>query len=152
MRNSFFTLAFIAAIGLFAAGCAGPEQKFGRGLNNTFEVVRGGEFRRTIEQTAMFDSPEEGYTLGFIRGINRSAARVGIGLYEMITFPIPNHGGQVYDPICTNYLSPQPAYPDSFKPGLIEDSTFATDTAVGFGGGDVAPIIPGSRFRIFDNN
>jgi len=25
------------------------------------------------------------------------------------------------------------------------------DTALGFSGGDLAPMIPGSRFRIFDN-
>jgi hypothetical protein len=27
---------------------------------------------------------------------------------------------------------------------------FETDINLGFSGGDVAPIIPGSRFRIFD--
>ena len=27
----------------------------------------------------------------------------------------------------------------------------ATDTAIGFSGGDIAPLIPGSRFRIFEN-
>jgi hypothetical protein len=29
---------------------------------------------------------------------------------------------------------------------------FATDTNLGFSGGDVAPFIPGSRFRIFDTH
>jgi hypothetical protein len=28
---------------------------------------------------------------------------------------------------------------------------FDTDTYMGFSGGDVAPFIPGSRFRVFDN-
>ena len=28
---------------------------------------------------------------------------------------------------------------------------FDTDTYTGFSGGDVAPFIPGSRFRVFDN-
>jgi hypothetical protein len=44
-----------------------------------------------------------------------------------------------------------PIYPDSYKPSLIDDSTFHTDTALGFSGGDIAPFVPGSRFRIFDN-
>jgi hypothetical protein len=33
----------------------------------------------------------------------------------------------------------------------MADSLFATDTAIGYSGGDVAPFIPGSRFRIFEN-
>jgi putative exosortase-associated protein (TIGR04073 family) len=132
--------------GLLAAGCAGPEKKLGRGMNNFFEIVRGGEMRRTVEQSALFDSPATAYTTGFVRGFNRSMARAGIGLYEIVTFPIPS-----YDPIATKYLKSEPVYPDNFKPRLLADSMFATDTAIGFSGGDVAPMIPGSRFRIFDN-
>ena len=150
MRKSICTLASVAAFALFAVGCAGPEQKLGRGLNNTFEIVRAGEFRRTVEQTALWDSPEEGYTTGAVRGLNRTLARTGIGLWEIISFPFPNHE-KSYAPICTDYLTPQPAYPDSYKPGLIEDSTFNTDTAIGYSGGDIAPMIPGSRFHVFDN-
>jgi hypothetical protein len=41
-------------------------------------------------------------------------------------------------------------YPDSYTPKLIADPTFGPDGALGFSGGDVAPMIPGSRFRIFD--
>jgi len=33
---------------------------------------------------------------------------------------------------------------------LLEDPTFGPDAALGFSGGDIAPIFPGSRFRIFD--
>lgn len=132
--------------GFLAAGCAGPEKKLGRGMRNAFEVVRFGELHRTVEQTALFDSPAEAYTTGRIRGVNRSLARTGLGLYEIVTAPFPP-----YDPIFTNYLKPNPAYPDSYKPRLIGDSVFATDTALGFSGGDIAPFIPGSRFRVFDN-
>ncbi len=146
MRNSSALLGAVLLTGLLAAGCAGPEKKLGRGLNNVFEIVRMGECRRTTEQTALFDSPDTAYTTGVIRGLNRSFARVGVGLYEVVTFPIPS-----YDPVCTTYLKPNPVYPDNFKPGLIEDSAFATDTTIGFSGGDVMPFIPGSRFRVFDN-
>ncbi|MGN6642603.1 MAG: exosortase system-associated protein, TIGR04073 family, partial [Verrucomicrobiota bacterium] len=112
---------------------------------NTFEIVRGGEFRRTMEQTALFDSPDTAYSLGVVRGINRTLARTGLGIYEVVTAPFPP-----YDPQFTNYLAPGPVYPDSYTPGLIADSMFATDTYIGYSGGDVAPMIPGSRFRIFD--
>jgi hypothetical protein len=40
----------------------------------------------------------------------------------------------------------------SYKPGLVADSIYDTDTYSGYSGGDVAPIIPGSKFRIFDTH
>lgn len=147
MRKTLSLLAFVATVGALASGCANVERKFGRGLNNTFEIVRGGEFRRTVEQTALFDSPDEAYTTGFVRGVNRTLARTGIGLYEIVTAPIPP-----YDPLFTNYLAPAPVYPDNYQPALLEDSLFATDTYIGYSGGDVAPFVPGSRFRIFDTH
>jgi putative exosortase-associated protein (TIGR04073 family) len=97
-----------------------------------------------MEQTALFDSPNAAYTSGFVRGLNRTLARTGLGVFEIATFPLPP-----YHPIFTSYLSPRPAYPDNFKPGLVADSMYDTDTLVGFGGGDVAPKIPGSRFGVF---
>ncbi len=105
-----------------------------------------GEFRRTVEQTAIFDSPGAGYTTGAVRGFDRSIARTGIGLYEVVTFPFPP-----YTPVATRYLSPDPAFPESYKPLLVSDPLFRTDTYSGFSGGDIAPFIPGSRFKIFDN-
>ena len=145
MRKIIFPLVAVMAA-MFAAGCAGPESKLGRGVSNTFEAVRLGDMRRCIEQTAIFDSPAEGYTTGVIRGFDRSIARTGIGIYEVVTFPIPP-----YHPIATKYLTPGPVFPASYKPGLISDSLFDTDTYTGCSGGDVAPFIPGSRFRVFDN-
>jgi putative exosortase-associated protein (TIGR04073 family) len=145
MRKIIFPLLTVAAA-LFAVGCAGPEDKLGRGISNSFEAVRLGELRRSVEQTAVFDSPSAGYTTGFIRGLDRSIARTGIGLYEIVTFPIPP-----YHPVATKYLTPGPAIPDSYKPGLAADPLFETDTYAGFSGGEVAPFIPGSRFRVFDN-
>lgn len=146
MRNVIPFLAVAVLAGLFTSGCAGPEAKLGRGLSNTFEIVRMGEMRRTVEQSTVFDSPGDGYTTGIIRGFDRSMARTGLGLFEIATFPIPP-----YEPRLTKYLAPEPAYPDSYKPGLISGSTFNTDTYVGFSGGSIAPWIPGNRFRVFDN-
>jgi hypothetical protein len=42
-------------------------------------------------------------------------------------------------------------FPASYTPGLWDDGIFHPNTAVGFGGGDVAPFFPGSRFRVFDH-
>jgi putative exosortase-associated protein (TIGR04073 family) len=144
MQKSAFFLGASLLVGVLASGCAGPEKKFGRGVSNLFEIVRMGEVRRSVEQTALFESPDIAYTTGFFRGLNRSLARTGVGVFQVVTFPIPP-----YDPIWTSYLTPNPVYPDSYKPRLIEDSTFSTDTAIGFSGGDIAPFVPGSRFSIF---
>jgi putative exosortase-associated protein (TIGR04073 family) len=146
MRISTCLLSAALALTVLGPGCAGPEQKFGRGLNNITEFVRMGELRRSMEQTAIFESPEVGYTRGFVEGLNRSIARTAIGAFEIVTFPIPRYG-----PHFTNYLSPNPVFPDSYRPGLIADPTFQPDAYVGFSGGEVAPFVPGSRFRIFDN-
>jgi len=145
---SLLALAGMAA--LFTSGCAGPEQKLGRGVSNTLEITRMGEMRRSIEQTAIFESPSAGYTAGAVSGLDRTLARTGLGLFEIVTFPIPMPETG-YGPMFTSYLKPGPVYPDSYKPGLISGSTFDTDTYTGFSGGDVAPYIPGSRFRVFDN-
>jgi len=146
MQKSASLLGAVLLVGVLATGCAGPEKKFGRGMNNIIEIVRMGDMRRTMEQSALFESSDTAYGKGFISGLNRSLARTGVGIYEVVTFPIPS-----YDPVWTSYLTPNPVYPDSYKPRLIEDSNFATDTHIGFSGGDVAPFIPGSRFHIFDN-
>jgi len=147
MRNALFFLGVVTLAALLTPGCAGPEAKLGRGMNNFSEIARGGELRRTMEETAVFDSPDTAYTTGFVRGFDRTMARTGVGLYEIVTFPFPP-----YHPLFTKYLAPEPVYPDNYKPGLLSDSLFDTDTYVGFSGGDVAPFVPGSRFKVFDNN
>jgi len=140
----FLTVVTLAA--LLTSGCAGPEQKLGRGMNNFYEIVRMGEMRRSIEQTAVLESPDAGYTTGVVRGFDRSLARAGLGVFEIVTFPLPPYG-----PMFTSHFKPEPVYPESYKPGLVSDSLFDTDTYTGFTGGDVAPFLPGSRFKIFDN-
>ena len=109
------------------------------------EFARLGEIRRSVEQTALFEQPGGHYTAGFIKGLNKSFARTGVGIYEVVTSPFPP-----YDPVFTDYLSPNPVYPDNYHPDILDDALFATDTNMGFSGGDVAPYIPGSRFKIFN--
>lgn len=145
MRKNVFVLLAAAVSAWLVVGCAGPEQKLGRGMNNFKEIIRMGEMRRTMEQTALFESPERAYTTGAVKGFNRSMARFGIGVYEILTAPIPS-----YEPICTTYLSPEPVYPDNYKPNLIALPMYESATSLGFSGGDIAPMVPNSRFRVFD--
>jgi putative exosortase-associated protein (TIGR04073 family) len=159
MRNMTFLFAAIAAAaGL--TGCQGPEEKLGRGLDNTLEVARWGDMRQSVEQNAVFSAPDVTYTYGLVHGFDQSLKRIGLGVWETATFLIPNYSFDDsrwnYGPILTHvsqYVDGVPAnpqYPDSYRPGLISGSTFDTDTYTGFSGGDVAPFIPGSRFQIFD--
>ncbi len=118
----------------------------GRGLNNTMEIVRWSEMGRSIEQCSVFDGPNAGFTTGVVKGFDKTLARTGVGLYEIITAPIPPYG-----PVWTTYLTPAAAYPDSYKPGLRDAQSLNTDDRVWFSGGTIMPWIPGNRFRVFDN-
>jgi putative exosortase-associated protein (TIGR04073 family) len=147
MRNIFPFLATLVIAAAVSSGCSSAEKKLGRGVSNMTEFARLGEMRRSIEQTGLFDQPGGHYATGFIRGLNKSLARTGVGIYEVVTAPFPP-----YDPVFTDYLSPNPGYPDNYRPDLIDDSLFATDTDMGFSGGDVAPYVPGSRFKVFNTH
>jgi putative exosortase-associated protein (TIGR04073 family) len=160
----FALVVAVVAVAAFT-GCMGPERKLGRGIANVTEVVRMGEMRRSMEQTALWYGPDASYTYGLIHGMNRSLARIGLGVVETVTFPIPPYDplftptGPVYPDYSVRntkdwggmFLPASPSYPENNRPGLLEDSLYSTDRALGFSGGDVAPFIPGSRFHIFDN-
>jgi len=148
MRTAICLMVVLAGFALLNSGCSGPERKLGRGIRNATEFARMGEMRRSVEQTALWDGADAGYTTGLVRGFNRSVARTAVGVYEIATFPIPFP--KYYDPCYPYYLSPDPVYPDSHKPNLLADPIFGPDTALGFGGGDIMPFIPGSRFHIYD--
>jgi len=75
----------------------------------------------------------------------KRSAKAGVGFIEIVTAPFPP-----YDPLFTNYLAPAPVYPDNYMPDLLSDSMFATDTSLGFSGGELAPHVPGSKFGIFN--
>jgi len=146
MRHTFSLLAIIGLTAVLTSGCAGPEKKLGRGVSNSMEFARMGEIRKSLEQDALFNDGHTSYATSFLRGFNSTLARTCMGVYEIATFPIPP-----YDPVATTVVKPGTVWPDNYRPRLPAGPIFATDTFVGFSGGDVAPGIPGSRFRIFDN-
>src|SRR5436305_1506319 len=129
-----FALSLLLAIlTMAAAGCMGPERKLGRGIANFTEIARMGELRRSMEQSALWYGPDVAYSYGFVHGITRTAARTGLGVVEIVTFPFPP-----YDPMfaSTNAIYPDysvrnttdwggmtipanPVYPENNKPGLM---------------------------------
>jgi putative exosortase-associated protein (TIGR04073 family) len=146
-RTPILALAAVAGLLWMSTGCATrTEEKFSRGVRNVTEFARLGEIRRSVEQTTLFDGPDKAYSVGVIRGLNKTLVRTGVGAYEMVTAPFPPYG-----PVMTHYIPEDPAWPASFRPDRLADQTMATDTHMGFSGGDIAPMVPGSRFRVFDN-
>lgn len=155
-------LSAVGAVALFT-GCAGPEAKLGRGISNTLEFARLGEMRRAMEQTAIWDGPETVPTTGFLRGLNRSFARTGIGIYEVVTFPIPPYEPKLVpkhrlypDPSITTVghkswgglaLPEKKVSPAVYRPGVVTDSMFEPDSNLGFSSGEAFPMVPGSTFR-----
>src|SRR5262245_8809343 len=130
MRTGLSLLA-VSALAVLT-GCAGPENKFGRGLSNMSELVRLGEMQRSVEQTGLWDGPTASHTTGVARGLTRTLARTGIGIYEVVTFPLPPYEpvlvpkGPLYpDPSVktTKYpwggltLSEHPNFPAAYRPG-----------------------------------
>jgi putative exosortase-associated protein (TIGR04073 family) len=140
-------------------GCGGVERKLGRGLNNSMEIFRGGEVRRSIEQTGLWEGADSAFTTGLVRGMGRTMVRTVVGFGEVISSPFPPYHPYTIpdkwlrDPSNKLRAEPftlNPAYPDTYTPRLFSDTIFHTDSRVGFSGGEIAPIVPGSRFRVFE--
>ncbi len=151
-------LAFAASAVLFT-GCGAVERKLGRGMNNATEVFRGGELRRSIEQTGLWEGADQAFTTGLVRGMGRTMARTAIGFSEIVTAPFPPYDPYFFpekwfrDPTTKLRAEPfsvEPAYPDAYQPRLFSDTIFHTDSRIGFAGGEIVPLVPGSRFRVFE--
>jgi putative exosortase-associated protein (TIGR04073 family) len=141
MRTGMKHLSLLVVVAALSAGCASAERKLGRGLTNLTEPLRWGEMSRAYEQTYLWDGPDAAYGRGTIKGINRTIGRTVVGAVEVLTFPIPSKP----------YITPEnPVYPDTFKPGILDSSAVRTDVSLGFDSTDVAPMFPGSRFKIFE--
>lgn len=145
--STLLSLTIVSAAALLAVGCAGPSQKLGRGIANVTEPIRWGEITRSMEQSYLTSGADVSYTAGFVNGLGKTIGRTVVGAYEIVTFPIPDHGSEGYGPIL---FPANPVYPDSYKPNILSDGIYQADSNLGFGGGDIAPWFPGSRFHIFD--
>jgi len=135
-----FTVAALGAIPLLS-GCSSAEHKLGRGLANVWEPVRMGELRRSAEQTALADGPTVAMTYGFVHGIVRTVERTAVGVFDIVTFPIPT------DPIM---LPVNPVFPDSQPPQMIGNVSAGATEYLGISGGAVTPFLPGVTFNPLD--
>jgi len=136
----------LTVVTVIASGCAGTEEKMGRGITNATEPARMGEMSRSIEQSAEWDGPMAGYTTGVVKGFDHTLERTGLGVVEIITAPFPP-----YHPIFTKYVPAAPGYPDNNPPSLPDDPALATDTYIGFSGGDEGVFFPGCTFNVYNH-
>lgn len=149
MQKTTPLLLLAAAGALFGSGCAGPENRLGNGITNLTEFARLGEWRASVEDSAVLDPSGINYTTGLIHGFDQSVYRTVAGVYQVVTFPAGDYlTDSKFD---QKYVPTGTVYPDSYKPGLIDSTTFQTDTYFGFSGGDMFPFVPGSRFAVFPN-
>jgi len=92
-------IVFLLAVTFAAPGyCDDQMKKLGRGLCNmiTFPF----EFFLQISRVNNTDGPMAAGTWGVLKGIGMSGVRLGVGVYEVVTFPIA--APKDYAPILTD--------------------------------------------------
>jgi putative exosortase-associated protein (TIGR04073 family) len=69
----------------------GPTRKLGRGLGNM--LYGSTEIFDSMSDLNSSDGNSAAFSYGLVRGVGRTLARLGYGLFETVTFPFPtNHG------------------------------------------------------------
>ncbi len=74
----------------------GPTRKLGRGLGNiAFGIT---ELPDSIFSVNYSEGNSAAWSYGLVRGVGRSFARLGYGIYEVATFPLPTVRGSYRPP------------------------------------------------------
>lgn len=92
---AFTSLAF-ADIQQPPASDYGPTRKLGRGLGNI--AFGPAELIDSIFAVNFDEGNSAAWSYGLVRGIGRSFARLGYGIYEVFTFPFPTVRGSYRPP------------------------------------------------------
>lgn len=69
----------------------GPTRKLGRGISNVFFATS-----ELVETVRLVDAAEGNNAIGFgaVKGLGRMFARMGVGVFEILTFPWPTNKGK----------------------------------------------------------
>jgi len=89
---------FILCLSSSNAYCESAMKKLGRGLSNA--ITAPFEIPEQISRTNMQDGPAAAMTYGTLKGLAMTGVRAIVGIYEVVTFPIPFPKG--YSPILTD--------------------------------------------------
>ena len=99
-------LLFLCIISLSApAYCDDSLRKLGRGVCNS--ITFPFEIPLQIKRTNDVDGPMAAWTYGLLKGVGMTCVRAVVGVYEVITFPIP--------------------YPKNYEPLLRDPEFFLED-------------------------
>ena len=96
LGSLLFAAASVQAADVVDLDSRSAGDKLIRGLANTFLGIL--EIPRNIHNTTQTEnSMLEGWTIGLGKGLGQAVLRIGVGLYEVVTFPFPIPEG--YRPI-----------------------------------------------------
>ncbi len=103
-------LTLIALLVTAAVACAdiqqppssdnGPTRKLGRGLGNICFGFT--ELPDSMLSVNYMEGNNAAFSYGIVRGLARSFARVGYGLYDVFLFPVPSYKGTYAPPYRSN--------------------------------------------------
>lgn len=99
----------------------GPTRKLGRGLSNL--VFGIAELPATIAKVNEREGNAAAAGYGVVRGLGRSGARIGSGLFEFLTFPFPTHH-HTYYPLLRSDIPYIHAGYQEFPPELGNESKY----------------------------
>ena len=143
-EKRFPLLTLAAAVAALASGCANTERKFGRGVDNS----TGSRPRRRFPPHRRADRPLSGAGRRLHhrrRARHQSHPRQdGHRLLRNGDRPL----ARPTDPSSPTSLRPGRPIPTALLPACVADSMFATDTYMGFSGGEVrCPSCPAAASR-----
>lgn len=103
MKIAVATLAFLLTGSLVLADIQappasdyGPTRKLGRGLANI--AFGSSELLDSMASINYSEGNSAAFSYGLVRGIGRTFARLGYGVYEVLLFPFPTQKGGYYPP------------------------------------------------------
>lgn len=78
----------------------GPTRKLGRGLGNICYGIT--ELPDSMMSVNYFDGNSAAFSYGIVRGVGRTLARLGYGIYDTLLFPFPTYKGTYAPPYKSN--------------------------------------------------
>lgn len=99
----------------------GPTRKLGRGLGNICFGIT--ELPDSMLSVNYFEGNSAAFSYGIVRGLGRTFARFGYGLYDVFLFPFPTYKGTYAPPYRSNVQWIHSGYSE-FPPELGFESRY----------------------------
>lgn len=99
----------------------GPTRKLGRGLGNIAYGIT--ELPNSMMSVNYFEGNSAAFSYGIVRGLGRTFARLGYGLYDTFLFPFPTYKGTYAPPYRSNVQWIWSGYSE-FPPELLFETRY----------------------------